>query len=182
MFMEGNDDMAKRKLNKPISIKKYIIAVIVVLAIIFIGLYVHKWQQVKEEEKYLVSYLISTNTISFEMNDLEEITSILSETPNKYFIYISYTKDKDVYNLEKKLKPIIDDYALQSSFYFLNITEIKKSIPDYKNKIAEQLNISKDELNDIPVILYFEDGNLVQKIHTEKEFETFLEDKDFRSL
>ncbi|MCI9281146.1 MAG: hypothetical protein HFI49_02665, partial [Bacilli bacterium] len=92
--------------NKPISLKKITISLCVVLGVILIILYAYKWHQVKEDEKYLQSYLISSNTINLEMNSINNINSVLSETPNNYFIYISYTGDKDIYNFEKKLKPL----------------------------------------------------------------------------
>ena len=97
MVMEGYGVMASTKYkNKPISLKKITISLGVVLGVILIILYAYKWHQVKEDEKYLQSYLISSNTINLEMNSINNINSVLSETPNNYFIYISYTGDKDI--------------------------------------------------------------------------------------
>lgn len=175
--------MAANKIKyKNQSLKKYFVGLFIILAIIFLALYFRKWDDVREQEKYLQSYLVSTDTISLEMNNIDEIQAVLSETPNYYFVYISYTNDKDVYNLEKKLKPLIDEYYLDNSFYFLNVTDIKENNTNYKKEIAESLEIKENVIDDIPVILYFQDGELASEgIHTALEFEKLLEDKDIKS-
>jgi len=169
--------------NKPISTKKIAILLCVVLGAIFVVLYCFKWHQVREDEKYIQSYLISTNTISLEMNSIDDINSVLSETPSNYFIYISYTGDKDVYDFEKKLKPLIDEYSLQNSFYYLNVTDIKDTNSNYKKDIAKELNIDSNNISDIPVILYFKDDELKSKgITTIKDFEALLEEADAKNI
>lgn len=169
--------------NKPISLKKITISLCVVLGIIFLGFYAYRWHQVKTDEKYLQSYLISSNTINLEMNSINNINSVLSETPNNYFIYISYTGNKDIYNFEKKLKPLIDDYSIQNSFYYLNITDIKDKNKNYKNDIAKELKIDNKNLNSIPVILYFKDEELQNDgITSIKDFEKLLNDIDIKNI
>lgn len=169
--------------NKSTSIKNVVAGLCIVIGIIFIVLYFYKWHQVLEDEKYINSYLISTNTISLEMNDIHEIDSVLSETPNYYFVYISYTKDKDVYNFEKKLKPLIDDYSLQYNFYYINVTDIKKENKNYKSDIAKALEIDEKNLKHIPVILYFKDGKLENEGITQvKDFEKLLTDENLKSM
>lgn len=165
------------------TLKKYFIGLCIILAIIFLALYLHKWVTVKEQEKYYESFLISTNTISLEMTDINEIESVLSETPNYYFLYISYTNDEDVYHLEQELKPLIDEYHLQNSFYFLNVTNFKDSNKDYKNDIADALEIDSDIISKVPIILYFKDGELATTngIFTADQFEDLLEIQDIKS-
>ncbi len=182
--MKGMDGMASAKnKNGSLAMKKIVIILCVIVGIVLLTLYFKKWQEVREDEKYLSSYLISTNTVNLEMNDIKEINSVLSETPSSYFIYISYTKDKDVYNLEKKLKPLIDDYNLQNSFYYINVTNIKENNKDYKEDIAHELNIDKDKIKKVPIILYFKDGKLVQNgVYNEREFEKLLKEQDIDNM
>lgn len=165
------------------TLKKYFIGLCIILAIIFLALYFHKWHTVKEQEKYYESFLVSTNTISLEMTDIKEIQSVLSETPNYYFLYISYTNDEDIYNLEKELKPLIDEYHLQNSIYFLNVTDFKDTNQDYKDDIAEALEIDKNIISKVPIILYFKDGKLATKngIFTADQFKDLLETQDIKS-
>ena len=155
--------MAKYK-NKN-QTKKWIITICVILAIIFGILYFYKWYQIKHQEKYLNSYLITSNTVSQEMTDINEISSVLSETGNYYFVYISYTKDEKIYEFEKDLKPIIDKYDLHNNFYYINVTDIKDKNKNYLKDISKELNIKENELKKVPVILYFNDGELVKDIY-----------------
>ena len=165
------------------NVKKYFVGLCIILAIIFLALYFYKWHTVREQEKYFNSYLISTNTISLEMNDIDEIRSVLSETPNYYFLYISYTGDEDVYTLEEELKPLIDEYQLQNNFYFLNVTDFKDTNTNYKNDIADELDIDRSIIAKVPIILYFKDGELATThgIFTAAEFEDLLETQDIKS-
>ena len=176
--------MASTKIKyKNQNVKKYFVGLCIILAIIFLALYFYKWHIVREQEKYYNSYLIETNTISLEMNDINEISSVLSETPNYYFLYISYTGDEDVYNLEEELKPLIDEYQLQSNFYFLNVTDFKDTNTNYKEDIADTLNIDRNIISDVPIILYFKDGELatMHGIFTLEEFKDLLETQNIRS-
>ena len=165
------------------SAKKYFVGLCTILAIIFLALYFNKWNTVKEQEKYYNSYLISTNTISLEMNDINEIDNVLSETPNYYFLYISYTNSKDVYELETDLKPLIDEYQLQNNFYYLNVTNIKKENNNYKEDIANTLDIDSSIISKVPIILYFKDGELASSkgVFTAQEFEDLLLTQDIKS-
>ncbi|MDE5538911.1 MAG: thioredoxin family protein [Bacilli bacterium] len=169
--------------NDSLPIKTWLIRLCIIVGVVFVALYCYKWYQVKSEEEYLNSYLVSTNTINMEMNDISEISNVLSETPSYYFIYISYVKDESVYNLEKELKPLIDDYDLHNNFYFINVTDIKEKNTNYINDIAKELNIEADKIKNVPVILYFKDGELVQDgAYSAKEFEQLLQNQDVRSM
>lgn len=176
--------MASAKIKyKNQNVKKYFVGLCIILAIIFLALYFYKWHTVREQEKYYNSYLISTNTISLEMTDINEISSVLSETPSYYFLYISYTGDEDVYTLEEELKPLIDEYQLQNNFYFLNVTDFKDTNTNYKDDIADILNIDRNIISKVPIILYFKDGELATThgIFTAGEFQDLLETKDIKS-
>ena len=52
--------------NKNQSLKNTFITVCIIIGVIFLILYVYKWYLVKEADKYARSYLITTNTISYE--------------------------------------------------------------------------------------------------------------------
>lgn len=161
--------------------KKGVYALLIIIGIVFLFLYINKWQEVKELEKYLNSYLIETNTISLEMTDIDEINNVLSEAPSYYFVYISYTKDKDVHKLEEKLKPLIDEYHLQNYFYFINVTDIKDTNKDYLDDIASELNLSTD-IKDIPTILYFKDGSFISSVDNAKDFEELLKKENISAM
>ena len=121
------------------------------------------------------SYLISSDTIYLVVNNINAIKSVFLETPNYYFVYISSLCNENAYNLEKELKPLIDEYQLQNNFYFLDVTNIKDSNLNYKKDIALALDIDQNVISDIPIILYFKDGKLQNDIFTAEEFKNILE-------
>jgi len=149
---------------------KWLICILTIVAIICLILYFSKWHQVKTEEKYLQSYLITSKTINYELIDISEIDALI-ESPGEYLFYISYTEDKKIYDFEKNIKPIIDKYNLNDSFYFLNITKIKNKNKNYQQEIASKLNIDQKELHEIPVILYFKDQKLIASSTSPENFE-----------
>lgn len=175
--------MAQKQIKNKNNQKRNLIIIGSILLIIFLVLYFFKWHQVNEKAKYLNSYLLTSKTISQEMNDLSEIDNVLLETPDYYFVYISYTEDKKVYNNEKKLKPLIEEYDLQDKFYFINVTDIKKNNANYLEDIASKLNINKSKIPKVPIILYFKDNTLVgDGVYNAKDFEKLLEENDIKSL
>ena len=170
----------KKSLTNP---KDYLVKIGLVILLILILIYSYMWYRVKEQEKYQTSYLISSNTISNEMTEINEIDAVLSETPNDYFVYISYTKDQKIYNLEKDLKPIITNYDLHNNFYYLNVTDIQDKNNKYLKDIASKLNIAPSKLPKVPIILYFSDGKLVTDgVYTAKEFKNLLEEQGFEEM
>lgn len=164
--------------------KNYIAALLIILGVILLGVYIYKWHCVKEDEKYLDSYLVSTNTINLQMISLDEIEAVLSEPPTSYFVYISFTKSKANYNYEKELKPIIMEYNLQNNFYFMNVTNIRKKNSNYIKELEAKLNIDDGTIKDVPVILYFKDNKLESPngIYNAQEFKELLESKNFKSM
>lgn len=155
--------MAKN--NKYIPTKNYVYGAIILLAIVFIAWYAISWYEVKQQEKLMNSYLITTNTLSYEIKDLNEVVQVLRESPSNYFVYVSYTNNEDIYKLEKKLKKVIDNYELKDEFYYINITDIK----DNKNlitKLNDTFNTTK--ISNVPCILYFKNNVLEQVIMDDK--------------
>ena len=96
--------------------KNFLIILGVVLLLILVIFYIYRVNKTNETEKYSTSYLVSTGTVSLEIKNLDEVNQILTESPNEYFVLITYTGDKDTYKLETGLKTIIDKYKLSDSF------------------------------------------------------------------
>ncbi len=165
-----------KKKSNYIPTKNYVIAALVVVGTILLGLYIFSWIRIKEEEKYLESYLLSTNTTVLHINTLEELESTLLEIPDNYFIFTGYTGDEEEYELEKDLKPIIDDYGIQNIFYYLDITELM----DEENFLAELSDILDKEITTLPTILYCINNKVENQTTTEDG--EYLEASDFEKL
>ncbi len=168
----------KRKSNDYIEPKNYIYAVLVFVGIILVVLYIFSWYNVKKSEKLMESYLISTRTIESSIKDINSLEQITQEAPSSYFIYLGYTNDEDVYNLEVSLKKIIDKYKINDSFYYLDLTEMKENNSNYLSDVASSLKV--DNINNIPAIIYVNEGQIVDVLDGNNN--TLLQAKDFEQL
>lgn len=152
--------MAKKKEeNKKVSIKNYILSILILVGGILLVLYIFSWYQVKQEEKYMNSYLISTNTISNQITDLNTLKQVISETPSNYFIFIGYRHDLDEYNIEVELKNIIDNYEIADNFYYIDITD-KLDDQNYLNNLNSILGTN---INKTPAFIYVREGKILSK-------------------
>ncbi|MBE6155194.1 MAG: hypothetical protein E7164_00350 [Firmicutes bacterium] len=168
--------------NKYIPSRNYIYGAFLIIAIILLIWYVLSWYNVKQTEKFMTSYLISTNTIANEISDINEIVQVLKESPSEYFVYISYNNNEDIYKLEKKLKKTIDSYALKDEFYYINITDYQND-KDITTKLNDAFNTTK--IKNTPCILYFKNNQIEKVIINSKgifdssEFEELLKEYDY---
>ena len=161
--------------------KNYYIGVVIALLIIFAILYYFKIFETARQKKYEESYLVSTGAVNLNINSLNEIDQVFSEAADDYFVFISYTKDEAEYKLETKLKTIIDDYGLKDNFYLVNTTSFKEDENnDLYDKLNESFKLSKDKINSVPIIIYFEEKDY--KIIDHNKLESFLEKNNFEKV
>lgn len=185
--MKGYDYMSQKKNTKSkssktrnIPLKNYIYAFLVLLGGILLILYIFEWINVKKEEKLMNSYLITSNTINSKIEDFDSLKQILNETSSSYFLYLSYTGNEDVYNFEKELKRVIDNYDLSDSFYYMDLTKIKESNENYIETIKSELNIS--DLEKVPAIIYVKNGKIENATILDGIKETMLKVADLENL
>ena len=172
---EENKQVAQAKSR--ISPKSIYIIIGVILVLILVGIYIYRIQAIREEEKLSTSYLLSSGTVSLEIKNLDEVSQILSESPTEYFVLITYTGNEDTYVLEEGIKPIIDDYKLSDSFYYLNIESIMDS-DNYLTRLNNAFNTN--EITTVPIILYYRDGVLVDIVT--RDDDNVINAGDFQKL
>lgn len=151
----------KNNEQKILSPKAIIFIVVGVLLLILLILYIGKWKNIKTAEKIMNSYLISNNTTNLEIKNLSDINQVLTEAPNEYFVLISYTGNGNTYDLEKNLKPLIDKYKINDSFYYYDAKKIMKD-EDYLQKLNKAFNTNV--INTVPIILYYKNGKLIDYV------------------
>ncbi len=177
----------KKKIeNRFIPLKNYYIAVFVLIAIILITLYIFKWYEVKQSEKYRESYLVTTETVTLEINEENELNQVFMEAPEEYFVYIGYRNNKDVYELEKELKDIIEDYNLKDIFYYVDATELIKE-ENYIDMFNNTLKLNNEKINKVPAIIYFNKNEYTiiknnDNIIEVDDFSNLLENKGFEKI
>ena len=167
--------------QRNIPTKNYIIALIAIAVVVLLTFYIFQWVNVVKDDKLSKSYLISSNTIVYEVKDLAELNSVFSEMPSEYFVYISYNNDESIYELEKNLKPIIVDYGLKDYFYYINATDMKTK-DNYIEEIETSLGLDKDTIKKVPTIIMFKDGSLVKDGIVVREDEGIITAADFEKL
>lgn len=158
---ENKKDTEKKTNITNLSTQSILMIIGGFLLIALVGIYIYKWQIVKTEEKYMNSYLINSGTINLEIKNLDEVNQIMTESPNEYFVLITYTGDKDTYELETGIKELIDKYKLSDSFYYLNVESIKTE-DNYLTRINNAFNT--DKIKKVPVILYYRNGEIVDVV------------------
>lgn len=172
--------MAEIKKNERfVPFKNYIIAIVVVAAIIGLVCYGFAWYKVIKEDRISTSYLIKDKVITQEIDNIEELPDVFSEPPSSYFIYISYVGDEKIYNLEKDLSKLIREYNLNDSFYYVNVNSIKDN-ENYIDEINKILNLDSPKVESVPTIIYYNDGKVVDIIN--KEGNNIMNVGDFQKL
>lgn len=175
------------KNERYIPIKNYVVAVLVVIGVVLLTLYFTQWYKVAQENKLSSSFLIKSNTITNEVKELDGIKEVFSEVPEDYFVYISYTGNEKIYNMEKELEEVIDDYNLNDKFYFINVTNVMEN-KDYVIKINEALELEDQKIKKVPTIIYYKDGEIANNgiltteddnIFKAADFIKFLEEKEY---
>ena len=160
--------------------RNYLYALLILVGGILIVWYAFSWYQVKREEKLMDSYLISTNTISSNITDINALTQVIQESPSSYFIYIGYREDEDVYKLEKDLKKIIDKYKLNDMFFYFDVTDLKEKDDNYLEEIKKVLKI--DNLSKVPAIIYINNGEIAKENVLCGVKNTLLKARDLENL
>jgi len=166
--------------NKNIPSKNYLYALLVLVGGILIVLYIFEWINVRNEEKLMTSYLISSNTINSSIEDFDSLTQVLTETSSSYFIYLGYTGDEDVYQFEKKLKRVIDNYSLSDSFYYFDLTKLKEDNDNYLDEVKNKLKVKT--LEKVPAIIYVHNGKIEDSNVLDGINNTMLKISDLENL
>ena len=170
---------SKNKNERYINPKNYIYALLTLVGGILLVLYFFEWYQVKQEEKLMNSYLITSNTIESNVKDIDALNQIRQEAASDYFIYLGYTGDEDIYKFEKELKRVIDKYKLNDVFYYVDLTK-EKDKENYLEEIKEKLNVKNIER--IPAIIYVKDGKILENNILDGIKDTNLKIEDFEQL
>jgi len=170
--------MNENKELRSIPFKNYVILTLIFIAIVLMTLYLFKWYQIKKEEQTSDCYIIEKNLTQNEIKSLQEFKQVLSETPSKFVLYITYHNSSRIYNIEKKFDTLFKEYNISNSFYVFDITDMKSNMKNYKKILNEELDIN---VNGYPVIIFYEDGQIVsyKKISSYKDIKKILEKYDF---
>lgn len=166
--------MTKKK--NSVTTKNYFrIMVITILCVCFVT-YLYNVYNNYLDEKNKNSYL---SRVVGEVG-YDELDSVLVETVDDYYLYFTYINKKDILELEEDLKEIIIKNNLENNFYIVNVSDKYKE-EDFYNNLNKKLNIKTNKIEEVPSIVYFDNGKLSGIISSTKdkmlsanEFKTFI--------
>ena len=142
-----------------------IIFITIILTIIICNIY-RNYNYNKENISYLSS---KVSSISYK-----ELPTAVTELSSNSFIYLSYTGNKNIYELEKKIRRVIKQYEIEDSFLYVDCNNIINEKHTISN-LNEVINIENITL---PAIIYFEDNIPIDYIDSKKglfEIDSFKE-------
>lgn len=149
--------------KRNIPFKNYIIVFIIMVGIVFLTLYLFGGKEnLVQSDLYRIIYEIQYDELD---------SSVFEETSDNYFIYISYLDDNEVAKLEEKVKNIIVDNNLQTSFYYLNATTLKET-DNFVNDLNKKLSLEELQIENLPAIIFYH-NNEVEKVISSKANKTF---------
>lgn len=166
--------MAKKAQAKRVSKRKYLNYCLLMIAIILGAFIIYKAVNTYRDNK-LGDSVFTRLVGNIQYTDIE---NAVSELPTEGFILISYTKDQKVKDLESDLKKSIVAKELQSSFYYLDATELKLE-DDYIEILNDKFKTDeKNEIVMIPAILYYKDNVLMKTISSTEDRMLSVDDFD----
>lgn len=159
--------------KREVPLKNYFITLFVVLAVVTVSLYVKKTYEINEAKK------LSQSVLSRLVGEVKynEIDNVLTEKVTDYFLYLGYVNNKDVYNLETKMKKVISDYEIQDNFYYINVTE-ELNNDSFVNNLNNKLKLNISSVDSLPIILYYQAGKLKTTVTSKNGLFTVNDFKD----
>ena len=144
---------------KKIPNKNYYVVLIVSIIVIVLTLYIRS---------FYLSYIdsIKNSSVFFDKSvsqiNIDDLKYAVNET-SESFLYIGYTGDLRIYNLEKKIYSVFEDNNLLDELMYLNINDYK-----YKDYI-EKLKVAfpNIEIGSAPMIVFIKDGEAIDIIDSD---------------
>jgi len=144
---------------KNISSKNYFVVFMVSIIVIILTLYVRSFY-ISYLESIKNSSVFSDKSVS-QMNQ-KDIDYVLSET-SQGILYISYTGDRKIYNMEKRLYREFEKRNVLDKVIYWNVIDDN----NYIDKIKSVFPNIKTNINKAPLIIYIENGNAIDVINND---------------
>jgi len=171
----ANDTKNKKKKEK-INIRSYINYALLMIAIVLVAFIACKLYNTYQDNK-LSSSVFSRMVGNIQYADIE---NTISELSSDGFIFISYTKNKDVKKLETSLKKSIVSHELQNDFLYMDATELMLE-DGYIDTLNKKFHLEgSNAIKELPAILYYKDGELKKVLTSTKD--RMLTTDDFNKM
>ncbi len=158
----------KKKLelfDKKIPTRNYFIVLVVSILVIIVSLYLRTFYLTYENNKL--------NSSVFQNQKIKQINSkdasfALTETGD-VLLYVSYTGDDEIYDIEKKMYNTLEKKELLDDFIYWNVADYKDST-DYIVTLKNKFSNIKDEITKAPLLIYIKDGEAKEAMSSELKY------------
>lgn len=125
-----------------------ILLVTVLITLISANIY-RNYQNNKSNKSYISRYVSSISC--------NELANAMTEMNASSFLYLSYTGNNNIFDLERNLKKILKNYDLEDKFIFVDCTkEIDEN--NHVKSLKDLISIGDNDLT-LPAIIYFKDNS-----------------------
>lgn len=153
--------MAKKMITKIIPSRNYYTVLLVSVLVIVVTLYVRS---------FYLSYKATevNNSVFFDKTinqiNTEDFNFAISET-NEAILYVSYTGNDEVYNMEKRLYKEIKRKNLTDKIIYWNVTNLKSS--EYLSTLKLTFPNIDNQITSAPMLIYIKDGEAIEAMSSE---------------
>lgn len=146
--------------TKNIPKKNYIILGIMTIVIVLLTFYINAWMKTYKENKLSVSPF---DGVIEEVN-INEINVTLSEM-NEVVLYVGFTNDKKLYDMEKRLVKYIKNHDLVDKFIYVNINDYKDN-GQYIDILKQTFVEIEKDIVEAPMLVYVKNGKAEKVINS----------------
>lgn len=143
--------------TKPITVRDYLFYFLIIVAIVFISIYLIRYHTIKAKDKVSTSYLVRNKFVENQVQSIQELKQVLNEKPTKLILYLTYHNSKKMYNTEKNMAKAFSEYDIKDIAYIYDFTVMKEKVTNYKEILDDTLDIN---VTSFPVLIIYEDGQI----------------------
>ena len=141
-----------------VPLKNYMILLVMAVITVLLTFYINAWIKAYKEDKISVSPF---DGIVEEVN-ISDLELSLSEM-NEVVIYVGYTNDKKIHDMEKRLLKYIKKHEIVDKFIYLNVTDELES-EKYIKSLKKIFSSVKEDIEKAPMLIYVKNGIAVEVI------------------
>ena len=151
----------KKLFNTKIPAKNYFIVFLVSILVIIVTLYIRSFYLNYYESEINTSVFFNKNINQMNTSDFDYALNGVSEA----ILYVSYTGNKDIYNMEKRLYKELKKKNLTNKIIYWDVSEFNNDsyIDDLKEKFPE----IEEQITNAPLLIYIKDGVAVEAMSSE---------------
>lgn len=125
----------------------------------------HIFEETNLEESPLAVKKVLINDLNNSIKDMDADT----------LLFISYTKNKKIHQMEKKIFNYLDEELLLDNILYLDVTEeyysdMSKNNSEIINLVNSKLNLKKKyKITELPAVIYYSEGKAIYSADSSKK-------------